>query len=313
MILKTEAIFDYFENTGVKFGILTETWTTDVKERKIKDTFENEKGLGILMKSRKKKGGGVALVYKKSEIQFVNRPFFSGEYEILVSSTKIPGTNVKLFVFSVYYPPSMTVQDVDKMNELICDEIIKIKSEHKNPLIIVAGDMNKKNCDCIAEFTDIRCVQSAPTRYKSVLDMCYTNIYIESNNVSIPLWSTSGSESDHRVVLYNAAYIGQKFSYVKIKRRKFTKSSEDHFCDLVENHDWTAINNFFTASERVDYFHRTIECYKDKCFPYKISRIRNDEDPWITDHIRKLIKKRNITFQIDGRGEDWKVMRDLVR
>ena len=313
MIQKTEAICDYFENEEVRFGILTETWTNKESEIRIKEQLENENGLDILMKSRKGRGGGVALVYKKSYFQFAKHSFFTGEYEIVAASARVPATKLRLFVFCVYYPPRMLANEVKKMNELICDEIVKIKVKFNSPLIIVAGDMNMKDCDCFSEFNDINLVQTAPTRGDAHLDLCYTNMSVESNSISMPLWSYEGTESDHRVVLYNSVYIGKKLTYTTIIRRIMTKVGEEKFCFLVENFDWSQIYRIETPNEKVEFLHREIERMKDVCFPIKRTRVRSDEDPWITDYIRRLIKRRNSMFRVDARGEKWKKMRDQVR
>ena len=41
MIKKTEAIYDYFKNIGITFGIFTETWTNNETESEIKNRFDN--------------------------------------------------------------------------------------------------------------------------------------------------------------------------------------------------------------------------------------------------------------------------------
>lgn len=207
----------------------------------------------------------------------------------------------------------MLVEQVKKMNEILYDEITRIKIKDKRPMFIIAGDMNRKDCSCFSNFSDITLVETAPTRKSINLDLCYTNLYVESNNVSIPLWSSSVTVSDHRVVLFNAAFLGLKHTYKTVIRRKFSAKSEEKFCSLIENFDWSYINNFIGAESKCAFLHEKIEEFKDICFPIKKSRIRSDEDPWITDHIRKMIKKRNATFQSDGREERWKNMRDNVR
>ena len=313
MLLKIEAISDYFENNCLKFGMLTETWTDKASEKRIKEKLEYEYGLGILMHSRTKKGGGVALVFKPNDIQFKSHRLFTGEYEILSASARLPAANTNLYVFCVYYPPRMLVEQVKKMNEIIYDEIVRIKVKEERPLFIVAGDMNKKDCDCFAYFGDIKIIDTAPTRAGATLDLCFTNIFVESNNVSIPLWSTKDTESDHRVVLFDAAFIGQKHTYSTIVRRKFTKKAEEKFCEMFESIDWSEIEKEDGVEKKTAFLHNKIEGLKDLCFPMKRTRIRSDEDPWITDHIRKLTKKRNATFQQDGREESWKVLRDEVR
>ena len=313
IIQKTESVAEYFQNADVKFAMLTETWTDKRSEKAIKEKFENENGLGLIGRSRRGRGGGVAIVFRKSEIQFRRYVFFSGEYEIVAASAKIPAAKTMLFVFCAYYPPSMPALEVERMNDIIHDEIVKLKLKHERPLFIVAGDMNNKNCECFESFADFKLIKTAPTRNESCLDLCYTNVFIESNNVSMPLWSLDGIDSDHRVVIFNAAYISKKFTYTTIIRPRITARGEDDFCRKIDNYDWRELYEYQSAEEKTNYLHEVIEKFKAECFPMKRSRIRSDEDPWVTDHIRKRIKERNKTFQLLGRGEEWKMLRDEVR
>ena len=313
IVQKTESLIEYFDNTKIKFGLLTETWTDRNSESRIKERLEKEHGIGFLARSRGGRGGGVAIAFRKSEMEFKLHEFFTGEYEVIASSAKIPGTGARLFVFCTYYPPSMLVEDVKKMNELIYDEVLKLKIKYEKAFFIIAGDMNKKKCDCFAEFNDFVLVKSAPTRKNECLDICYTNLFVQSSDVSIPLWSDAGVDSDHLVVMYNAAYIGQKFTYKTIVRPKVTERANEEFCMMVEGCDWSELSHMATADEMTDFFHMKIEQFKAECFPLKKSRIRSDEDPWVTDHIRRCVKKRNLMFRYDGRGERWKTLRDDVR
>ena len=227
---------------------------------------------------------------------------------------KIPEAGATLFVFCVYYPSSMKDEQVEKLNELLCDEIVKIKIKHDRPLFIIAGDMNQKDCSCFSkEFRDIVLVDTAPTRKDQTLDLCYTNVFVESNNVSIPLWSDNDIDSDHRVVLYNAAYIDSKHYYTTVIKRKITAKSEERFCSMIEEQDWSPMYQYESAEEKADFLHDVIERLKDLCFPMKRTRIRRDEDPWVTDHCRRLIRKRNWIFHNEGRNANWKLAKKEVR
>ena len=310
---KLESINDFFENTGFHFGILTETWTTDVNIIKIREELENVHDIAIIEKSRGSRGGGVAIVYKKSKISMQKHKFLSGVYEILCVKTKIPTAKNYLYVFACYYPPSLKAEDVEKMNDLVCDEIVALKRKEDDPLIIIAGDMNQKNCDIFDRFSDIALVNTGPTRGNKILDLCYTNCPVIKSDVHIPLWSYEGIDSDHRVVLFWMKFTRKKHFYHRVRYRKITKIGEENFCRLIENEEWNTVFNAEMIDDKTSEMHRIIELYKDECFPYKTSRVRSDEDPWITDHIRKLIRKRDGVFRWEGRNRNWKLARDLVR
>ena len=51
--------------------------------------------------------------------------------------------------------------------------------------------------------------------------------------------------------------------------------------------------------------HNTVEEYKDICFPYKTSKVREDQDPWITDYLRGLSNKKKQEYARNGKSNRW--------
>lgn len=173
--------------------------------------------------------------------------------------------------------------------------------------------MNQKNCDVFrGEFPDIKLINTAPTRNDAVLDLCYTNCDVTETSVSIPLWSREGVDSDHRVVQYCVDFTVPKFTYVKVKRRKITENAKRLFVEKMKTQNWERMLQA-DVNEKTRIFHNVIEGLKDEFFPYKVSKIRSDEDPWITDHIRRRIRARDEEFRTGGRGESWRKLKEEVR
>ena len=313
IVQKTDSVNSYFENTDLVFGIFIETWLNEKNIKNVKDELENCFGLGILSKNRTTRGGGVAVIYKKKDITFAYHVFFTGSFEILAAKAKLPAANKLLYVFALYYPPNMLADQVEKMNDLIVDEVLRIQIEGKNAIFVIAGDMNGKNCDCFLEIPSIKLIDTDPTRKDKKLDLCYTNAYIAQTSVRCPLWSYEGVDSDHRTVHYSAVFHTKKHTYSKIKRRIMSKAGSEKFVELAKNVDWLEINGKQGVNGKVDWFHEKIENIKNECFPLKTSRIRSDEDPWINDKIRSMIRFRDQTFREKGRGAEWKVEMWKVR
>ena len=315
VILKTDSVLDMFENCCIDFAILTETWTNEKNQTYIKEDFQKGKGLEIILSSReRKRGGGLAIVYKKDKLSFKRHECFSGGFEILIVKCKVEVTKKALFVIATYYPPNMKVGEVRDMNEIICDEILKIKMENEDPFIMIAGDMNKKNCDVfVTDFPDIKLIDSPPTRRNEKLDLCFSNCNINKCDRVSPVWSNDGPESDHCSLCFNICFEGPKFTYETKISRKITKVGEQRFCQMIREETWESVFAAEKIGEKVTELHRLVEKYKDMCFPFKKSRIRSDEDPWISDHIRRMIKQRNRAFFRVGRTQPWKDLRDNVR
>ena len=315
IIKKTESLGDYFENSEFSFGILTETWLNENNEPKIKEDLRELHNLDLITRNRKGRGGGVAIVSKiNSELSFKHHAFFSGEYETVCARAVTPAAGKSIYVFACYYPPNMKQSDVDKFNELVSDEVLRIQSREKqSPFIIIAGDMNLKNVDCFCDIDGVKLILTNPTRNDACLDLCYTNCNIIKNDVHIPLWSFENVDSDHKVVSYIARFQKQKRNYKKLSARKVTKVGEEKFRNLMKETDWSEMDSMEDVEDRTTWFHNKIETYKDECFPWKVRKIRDDEDPWVTDHIRKKIKERNKIFRLNGRKKRWKDMKHEVR
>lgn len=136
---------------------------------------------------------------------------------------KVKNIKATLYVFSVYYPPNMKVDEVTKMNELLSDEILKIQVSEVNPLFVLAGDTNKKNLSCFDKNeAKMEKVKIGATRNDACLDACYANFGMRSE-IRDPLSSEDGTFSDHKVILCEASFSRPKHVYTKVLKRKITK------------------------------------------------------------------------------------------
>lgn len=194
-------------NTNAVFAILSEAWINDDNIDFISNDLKSGYNLNILSRHRRKKrGGGVALVWRgvgKLDLQFRMLPVFQGEFEILVCKTRLEEAKCMLFVFSLYYPPDMLVGAVEKMNNLLAEEIQKIKTTESDPMIIIGGDFNGKDFTSVTdEFGDIVIVDAPPTRSGRKLDACYTNVSACAADLLPPLQSRNNTLSDHHSLLF---------------------------------------------------------------------------------------------------------------
>ena len=249
---KIESVGDYFENGEFLFGILTETWINESNELKIKEDLRELHSLGLITKNRKGRGGGVAVVSKiNGDLNFKHHTFFSGEYETVCAKAPVPAAGRLIYVFACYYPPNMKQTEVDKMNELIYDEVLRIQSKEKEMLYkVIAGDMNLKDVDCFTDIEGIKLIPTNPTRNNACLDLCYTNCNVVKNNVHIPLWSFENTDSDHKVVGYTARFYKKKHTYRKFTARKITKSGERKFCSMVMGTNWSEMDSMEDIDEK---------------------------------------------------------------
>lgn len=311
---KMESLNEYFIDANISFSLLTETWMTKENDSRIKNDLHKGYGLGIISKARKgSKGGGVAIVWKNSMINFTKMSLNFGSYEVVAAKGKIEAANNSIYVFAVYYPPTMKADRVREMNEKVCIEIEKIKINDESAKIIIGGDMNNKDCTCFNEqFPDIFYVPSPPTRGNACLDECHSNCKIEDVSLLPPLESSKGQESDHSTVMYTFEMSRKKKKYLTYYSRKVTKEGEDRFCELVNGFEWGLIDRAGDVDGMTEFLHAKIEEWKELCFPLRRIRKREDQDPWVTPYLDRLANKKRKEFGKNKKSDRWKRLQGLL-
>ena len=60
------------------------------------------------------------------------------------------------------------------------------------------------------------------------------------------------------------------------------------------------------ADNRTNYLHEVLVRLMDSCFPYKTFTSKSSDYPWITEWVKKKIKRRNIEYKKNGKSEAYK-------
>ena len=97
----------------------------------------------------------------------------------------------------------MDAEQSKKFLETISDSIRRFKAKYVSPYFILAGDFNKRNIKAeLREFTDMKLVQTAPTRGRGNLDLIFMNFpkYIKEHGLLHALFNSAGTTSDHQAV-----------------------------------------------------------------------------------------------------------------
>ena len=83
----------------------------------------------------------------------------------------------------------------------------------------------------------------------------------------------------------------------------------------MQSQDWESFyaNMEGNSSKMVECLHALLEGWMDLCFPFKTSRRRTDEDPWITNGIRRKMRMRMRIFLREGRSLKWKRINKEIR
>ena len=304
-----------FEELEVKIAIITETWSkpTGTFER-IKERSMHEKGISMIYRHRsgKKKGGGVMIAAKDTDVELCEYKIRNKNYEIVAARAKILSVGRPVFIFGVYLPPDMKSAEVGAALEMVNEEILKIKTNVRNPIFIIGGDFNRKCMNpAVSDYDDIQELsESPPTRRGARLDLFASNINdsVKECFCASPLSSEDDVDSDHDVlVIKTEVFSGHHFKVVKYKTRIINEESIGRFEERLREVDWERELSWrVTSTDMVERLHEVLGAVLEETMPLKTKARKSTDDPWINDSIRKAIKKRKRIFLVERRGRMWK-------
>ena len=77
------------------------------------------------------------------------------------------------------------------------------------------------------------------------------------------------------------------------------------FKNMLTLTDWTPVFEQETVDGKTLAFNSILEGLLNACFPYKAITVKDSDQPWFNNQIRKAIKKRKKHFKKYGRDERW--------
>ena len=320
---KIASLHEFFEAHDIDFACVTESWLKDgnLLARDIID-LEYGSNMKIIYKnrpargaSRRAVGGGVSFIYNKSKGSFKERKIAGNNYEMICVTGKIRDVARPVAALVLYIQPKMTAAELEALKETIGDTILKLKTSLPNPLIFVAGDVNRRDLgDAMADYTDIRRANFLPNRGDACLDVMYTNADA-TESVWPPLETPDGQRSDHDCVLMEVREERMRdFEWERNTARKFTSRACEQYGRELANIDRDKVlpREVLDPDELTQAFQKITTDMTNRLFPLRTSRKRSNEPPWITNGIRKLGKQRNRLYKREGKSRTWCVMQDRL-
>ena len=215
LIPKIDSLIEAFHSLDLNVAGVTETWFKGGKalHDDLRD-LEGRTSIRVLHRSRdgrsNKTGGGVALAFRTANSYFKTRNLkqISREFEVLGAVGKVGKVERIIVIFVVYIPLNMQAPALEKLKEEISAEIVSVKKSHKDPIIIVGGDMNKRDLGSgIREVKDFDLVRTGPTRGNSTIDLMFLNVpgAVTEAITTSPLHNIGGVPSDHCSVFVNVS------------------------------------------------------------------------------------------------------------
>ena len=104
-------------------------------------------------------------------------------------------------------------------------------------------------------------------------------------------------------------YSVEKYTYLKQ-----TPEGDEQLEAYLRKQDWkTIINPVHTADQMVQNLHDIFEKGMQDCYERKVSVKKTSEPPWMTNGIRRLIKRRRAVFRKFGRNVVWKNLKKKTK
>ena len=97
-------------------------------------------------------------------------------WEIVAASGKIPNNSRRFIIITVYVPPASKPSTWNDIASFLADSTLRIKSELRDPYIIISGDFNRQPLgDALVASLDIQVLDTPPTRSSVCLDLVAAN------------------------------------------------------------------------------------------------------------------------------------------
>ena len=104
-----------------------------------------------------------------------------------------------------------------------------------------------------------------------------------------------GSPSDHLLVVWSPLdnFHNKKVREEKrINYRPLTDAGYDQMKIELDNINWCFLEDMKSANDQAASFHNVLFETFDRCFPLKSKKISNDSEPYFTDEVRQLQRKK---------------------
>ena len=270
----------------------------------LKDTVENSviniRNYTLVRKDRiYAQHGGVGL-YIKDTLPFTVLREYERDTSIEVLWCKLcprrlPRGFSYIIVGVVYHPP--TADDQQMINYLI-NTLSEIESSIPNAAIILTGDCNRLNIAQVATQFHLKQLVKFQTRAERTLDLILTNL---NKFYQAPTKDPPFGLSDHNTVCITP----------RVTVRDMTPSSSQALGRFLSNINWSVLENVEDVNEKYAFFNDIILMGMDTIMPAKTINLRINDVPWMTGHLKHLIKCRQKALK-DNCPTQFKLYRNQV-
>ena len=211
-----------------------------------------------------------------------------------------------ILIVVVYVPPNAC--DFTTINYIVAgvDDTLR---RHPHAGVMLIGDFNQLNDTHLKNYP-LRQVVRRPTRARAVLDKIFTNM---STLYCEPVVLTPTSHSDHNTVLFEPAssFKFEKGKMVSFVTRANSLRDKDSLSHSLSNFDWTPIYLQPSCQSKFEFFQNSMAYLIRQHLPTKNVRRHTTDKPWVTDHFRYLINRRQYAY-MSGNTTLFRSLRNIV-
>ena len=268
-------------------------------------------GLEYIGEPRKgRRGGGFALVFNKSrykaeKLNFGQPPI---NFEIIICKmSKLEPPVFNQFVFSCYFKPQMTSNDIERALSYIQMAIIKIESKYNNSQLFFGADINHVDINLILNLQpSFRSLNKNPTRGRKNIDVFITNMTDAfQEGLVCPELQVEGLKSDHKQVLIMKRVVVQSISNKEIEYRPILDSGIRDFSEYLNSCQWAPMEAL-CVDAIVETMDTVINNGLDIFLPVKKKKIKSSSQPWFSRELDKMRRLKASEYKKEGRSLKYK-------
>ena len=303
---------EFLLRTQVDLAFITETWLKTT----IANTVVDIPGYSIIRRDRMSNDhGGVCLYIKENGFRFKQLQELSccDDHEVLwvqLRPNRLPRGFSSLIVAVVYHPHWAETEN-SSMREHLFRSLSLPESKFPNCALIVAGNFNRLDIKSLKKHFRLKQIVKRPTREDAILDLILTNLHDFYDD---PRHFPPFGLSDHNTIAAQPRTRVSSRSAKYVFKRDMRASRKAEMGRFLSSMDWPSLFTSFESCEDVlSMFCETIHAGIDLLIPVKKVRVCSSDAPWMTQHLKSLILKRQKAFHNKGRNLlQYKMYRNVV-
>ena len=215
-------------------------------------------------------------------------------------------------IVAVFYHPHWTGAENDSMRDHLFQSLSLAESRYPNCVLIVAGDFNRLDVKSTKKHFCLKQIVKKPTRGNAIFDLVLTDLHVYYDDArSFPPFGLS----DHNTVTAEVKVRDNSRCSTKVVLKRDRRASRRaELGRYLSDVNWSMLfSSIENCEDLLNVFHEVIRTGLDLLMPVRKVRINTSDAPWMTQHLKSLILKRQKAFHRNGaESTHYKFYRNVV-